>query len=226
MRFSETGEHAARPDLERDRRPNAAQRRHRLLPAHRRRHLRARGAPRRRRAVAHRPRLDAGHDRDAADRARRCRRGTRASPSAAGAISAQWNGALTAQRAGRGRRAPWRGATSRSTAARVPGDHDLPARRSGSRARRTSPSAAAAHSAAHGVDVEADHRRHRSRRPTGTAACISRPRSRTPRTRIAERQRAGHDQRATTRRGCGPPATTRREPAPSPRARGTRRRSP
>ena len=143
-------------------------------------------------------------------------------PSAAGAISAQWNGALTgealrarAPRAARARR-------SRSTAPRA--RRPRPARRrSGSPApaprrrppRRRAPSTSSASRPITAAIAPTPGGHRLLHEPTALAHAAH---------RVAERERARRDQRASTRPRLCPATADRREAASSPRARGTPRR--
>src|SRR5213592_1115337 len=103
----------------------------------------------------------------------------RARPAAAGSISGQWNGALTARSCARARRAA-ASPSSRSTARVCPATTTWPppSRFAGT---STSPSAASAQSAAT-ASASSPRMAAIAPSPGGTASCMSRPRSRTPTT--------------------------------------------
>ena len=175
------------------------------------------------RRVLVRRRLDVRHHRHRRRLAPRRAPARAASRSAAGCISAQWNGALTGSGTSRASRpAPWRPRTRarpRPCARRSrPGR-----RRSSSRADDLGRSAASRQAAATSSRRQPDDRRPSRPRPAGTASCMNLPRRCTSRTASASAQRPRRHQRAVLAQRV--PGDRDRAARPSaPRARAAPRR--
>ena len=114
--------------------------------------------------------------------------------SAAGSISAQWNGAETASSIARLRRAPWRSAMARSTAALWPDTTTWPGALSLATSQTSSAVARRRRDLLRRLEIDAEQRRHRAdafghRLLHGVAAHAQEPR------RVADREAAGRRER-------------------------------